>query len=198
MDQRLRRLITMGALALVCLVLITAPVPAAQSDPLRAASIALDAHLVTALQLRGFGATYVPHGPRVPLASYAANFDLTQTASREHISATPQGFLAAARAAHAALREVPQGTEVSFSAGGQTFVGLINGRNEVDRVLTWVNGQGHGDLLVETLFREYEETASGVWFPTHITQNRGGYPALDVWLSAVTVQSEMRIKGGRP
>src|SRR5215212_7631106 len=130
MDQRIRRLITMSALALICLVLVTAPVPAAQHDPLRAASIALDAHRVTRLQLRGFGATYAPHGPRVPLASYTADFDLTQHATREPIWSTPQGFLAAARATQATLREVPQGVEVSFSAGGQAFVGLINDRNE--------------------------------------------------------------------
>ena len=188
----------MGAVALICLVLVTAPVPAAQHDPLRAASIALDAHLVAALQLRGFGATYAPQGPRVPLASYRADFDLTQHATREQVWATPQGFLAAARAAQATLRAVPQGTEVSFSDGGQAFVGLINDRNEVDRVLTWVDAHGRGDLLLETVFRDYEKTASGVWFPTHITQNRGGYPALDVWLSAVAVQTKMQSKGGRP
>jgi hypothetical protein len=47
---------------------------------------------------------------------------------------------------------VPHGAEVSFIAGGQAFVGLITAGNEVDRVLTWVDGEGHGDLLVETLF----------------------------------------------
>jgi len=196
MDQRVRRLISMGVVALVCLVLVTAPVPAASRDPLRAASIALGAHRVAALHLHGFGATYADHGPRVPLASYQADFDFSTGTTREQIAATPQGFLNAARAANATVREVPHGAEVSFMAGGQAFVGLITAGNEVDRVLTWVDGEGHGDRLVETLFRDYEKTSSGVWFPTHITQNRGGYPALDVWVSTVTVSTKQP-QGGR-
>jgi hypothetical protein len=193
MDQRIRRLISMGAVALVCLVLVTAPVPAAQHDALRAASIALDAHRIATLHLEGFGATYSPApGPgqmprRVPLTSYKADIDLRQPPGGEAVWATPQGFLEAARAANATRREAPLGTEVSFTAGGRTFVGVINARNEVDRVTTWMDDQGRGDLMTETLFRDYEKTPSGVWFPTHITQNHGRYPSLDLWLSAVAV-----------
>ena len=47
----------MSAVALTCLVLVTAPVPAAPRNPLKAASIALGAHLVLAVHLEGFGAT---------------------------------------------------------------------------------------------------------------------------------------------
>jgi hypothetical protein len=197
MDQRIRRLITMGAVALICLILVTAPVPAAPRDPLRAASIALGVHRLTSLHLEGFGATYTEQRLRVPLASYQADIEFVHETTREQISITPQGFLKAARAANATMRAVPHGTEVSFTAGGQAFVGLITAGNEVDRVLTWVDGQGRGDLLVETLFRDYEKTLSGVWFPTHITQNRGGYPALDLWLSDVAV-NKATPKGGRP
>ena len=196
MDQRVRRLIAMGAVALVCLMLVTAPVPAASRDPLKAASIALGAHRVAALHLLGFGATYTDHGPRVPLASYRADLDLSTEMPREQIASTPQGFWQAARAANATVREVPHGAEVSFMAGGQAFVGLITAGNEVDRVLTWVDDNGHGDLLVETVFRDYEKTPSGVWFPAHITQNRGGYPALDVWVSAVSVSTKTERRAG--
>ena len=188
MDQRVRRLITLGGVALVCLVLITAPVPAAPRDPLRAASIALSVHLVTAVHLEGFGATYVAQA-RVPLPSYRADIDLTQD-----VMATPQGFLKAARAARATVREVPPGAEVSFTVNGQAFIGVINASNEVDRVLTWADVQGRGDTQVETLFRDYEKTPSGVWFPTHITRSQGGQPALDLWLSSVRVD----MNGGRP
>ena len=159
--------------------------PAAQPDPLKTASIALSAHLVLSVHLEGFGATYAENGPRVPLTSYRADIDVTRDAMT-----TPQGFLQAARAANATVRAVPQGTVVSFTTGGQTFVGLINASNEVDRVQTWVDEQGRGDRLVETVFRDYEKTATGVWFPTHITQNHGNYPSLDVWLSAVTVNTK--------
>jgi hypothetical protein len=185
MDTRIRRLIAMSAVALVCLVLITTPVPAQQPDPLRAASIALDAHRVTAVHLEGFGATYADNGPRVPLASYSADVDVMRD-----VTATPQGFLRAARAASAIVRAVPHGVEVSFAANGQQYVGVINAGLEVDRVHTWVDDRGRGDQLVETVFREYEKTASGVWFPTHITRNHGQYPSLDLWLSAVTATTK--------
>jgi hypothetical protein len=198
MDQRIRRLITMGAVALVCLVLVTAPVPAAQRDPLRAASIALDAHLVTTLHLEGFGARYASNGPRVPLASYVADIDFTRGTMGEEVWTTPQGFLRAARAAQAAVRETPPGSEASFSMGGRTFVGVINANNEVDRVQTWVDGQGRGDQMVETVFRDYEKTPTGVWFPTHITQSHGRYPSLDLWLSTVAADTRQISKGGRP
>ena len=186
MDRRIRRLIMMGAVALVCLVLVTAPVPAAQRDPLRAASIALGAHLVTSVHLEGFGATYAAHA-RVPLPSYRADIDVSGD-----VMTTPQGFLKAARAARATVREVPQGAEVSFSVNGRTFIGVINADNEVDRVLTWADVQGRGDTQVETLFRHYEKTSSGIWFPTHITRSQGGQPLLDLWLSSVRVDTKRK------
>jgi hypothetical protein len=177
MDQRIRRLITMGAVALICLVLLTAPVPAQQYDPLRAAFNALSAHKVSTLRFEGFGATYLA-GRREPLYSYAGDLDVT-----------PQGFLKAARANRATVRAVPHGSQVTFTADGRMFVGLLNARNEVDRVHTWVDGQGTGDTMVETLYRDYEKTPSGVVFPRHITQSRGGHPLLDVWVSAVSVNT---------
>src|ERR1051325_4978463 len=100
MDQRIRRLISMGAVALVCLVLVTAPVPAAQRDPVQSASIALRAHRVSSLHLEGFGATYAPHGPRVPLGSYQADVDFSRDTTLEQIAAIPQAFLNAARGAN--------------------------------------------------------------------------------------------------
>ena len=176
----------MGAVALVCLVLVTAPVPAAQRDPLRAASTALSAHLVTAVHLEGFGATYVANA-RVPLPSYRADIDLAQDAMT-----TPQGFLKAARAAQATVREVPQGAEVSFTVDGRAFIGIINADNEVDRVLTWADVRGRGDMQVETLFRDYEKTRGGVWFPMHITRSQGSQPVFDLWLSSVTVHTRQK------
>jgi hypothetical protein len=176
MDQRLRRLITLGAVAVVCLLLISVPVPAQQPDPLQASMRALGARQVHTLRFHGFGATYAS-GRRVPLASYTGD-----------ITASPQGFVKAARAANASVRAVPRGTEVSFTTGGRAFIGLLNERHEVDRVQTWVDGQGHGDSMVETLFRDYETTSIGILFPRHITQSQAGRPALDVWVSAVSVR----------
>src|SRR5437868_13093757 len=93
MDQRLRRLIAMGVVATVCLLLVTARVPAQQHDALQDAYSALGARTVTTLQLRGFGAMYGVVGgsapramaARVALTSYEAEIDFTQAVMREHL-----------------------------------------------------------------------------------------------------------------
>jgi hypothetical protein len=125
-----------------------------------------------------------PVTPPPPIAQLAVVADRTQ-----QIWSTPHGFLKAARLNQATTRAVPQGTEVTFTFAGRRFVGLINARNEVDRVQTWVNNPVLGDVLVETLYRDYEKSAAGLVFPMHITQSQGGYPALDVWVSAVAVNT---------
>jgi hypothetical protein len=129
-----------------------------------------------------------PATPPRPVAQLAAVADRTQ-----QIWSTPHGFLKAARLNQATTRAVPQGTEVAFTLGGWRFVGLINARNEVDRVQTWVYNPALGDVLVETLYRDYEKSADGVVFPMHITQSQGGSPALDVWVSAVAVNAPVVI-----
>ena len=285
MNQRIQRLIAMSAVALVCLLLVTARLPAQQRDPLLAAYNALGAGVMNTVHLEGFGATYsvgqapAPREmwPRVTLKAYEADVNFAQGGMRvsliremgavpprgggvpfvgeqrvlqfvsggaawdqavpnpppparggpppaagaapapppppppppppgppqaqpqaaaerlQQITALPQGFLKAARANKATVRVVPQGTEVSFSANGRRFVGLLNARNEVDRVHTWVDNPVLGDMLVETVFRDYERGPSGVLFPMHITQSQGGYPALDVWLSVVTMNTNIDI-----
>jgi hypothetical protein len=254
MDQRLRRLLSMSAVALVCLVLVTARVPAQQRDALQAAAAALSVATVSTVHLEGFGATYSvgqspsprEMWPRVTLQKYEADIDYAASAMRvvlvrdmgaaqprgggqpfvgeqrvtqfvngahawdqvaaalpsppraqraalaertQQIWSTPHGFLKAARLNRATARAVPQGTEVVFISGGRRFVGLINARNEVDRVQTWVNHPAQGEMLVETLYRDYEKSAAGVLFPRHITQSLGSYVALDVWVSSVAVNT---------
>ncbi len=279
MDQRLRRLVSLSAVALVCLALVTTGVPAQQPDPLQAAAAALSVATATTVHLEGFGATYAvgqspsprEMGPRVTLKRYEADIDYAAPAMRvvlvrdigavqprggglpfvgeqrvtqfvngahawdqvapvapagragpppragavpapatppppapqaqraalagrtQQIWSTPHGFLKAARLNRATTRTVPQGTEVAFTSGGRRFVGLINARNQVDRVQTWVNDPALGDILVETLYRDYERSAAGVLFPMHITQSQGGYAALDVWVSAVAVNTPVVI-----
>ena len=146
MDLRIRRLITMGAVALVCLVLVTAPAPAQQRDPLRAASIALSAHLVTSLHLEGFGATYLPAGAARPARVVRGRCRLHSCRVHPRRSGPRRRDFSRRRGRQRPLSvSVPQGSEVSFTSGGQTFVGLINANNEVDRVQTWVDDQGRGD-----------------------------------------------------
>jgi hypothetical protein len=197
------RLVTVSAVATCWLVVLTAQLPAQAPDPVRAASRALGVSLVRSLRFTGFGATF-PAGQsgslserwtRIPLKDYVAEVDYAApamtvqpeavTARLTHLWATPHGFLKAASANRATTRTVPLGTEVTFSADGRRYVGVLNRQNLVDRVQTWVNG-APGDGLVETFYRDYEKHGA-VMFPRHITQQQDGFPALDLWVATVDV-----------
>jgi glyoxylase-like metal-dependent hydrolase (beta-lactamase superfamily II) len=99
---------------------------------------------------------------------------------------TPHGFLKAAIANKATTRKVPRGTEVSFTVNGKfKMTGLINNRNEVERVQTWVDNPVLGDMLVETTYTNYQKF-EGLTFPLRIVQTQGGHPALELWVSSVS------------
>lgn len=99
--------------------------------------------------------------------------------------ATPHGFVKAAMANKATTRTVPGGTEVSFTVGGKyKMTGLINSRNHVERVQTWISDAMLGDTLVETSYRVYRDF-DGVLFPSRIIQSMGGYPTLDLLVISV-------------
>jgi len=101
------------------------------------------------------------------------------------IWATPQGFLKAAKAHQAETRRTFAGTEVSFKVDAKTrYVGLLNGRGEVERVQTWIDTPVLGDTLVETRFSDYR-VFDGIPFPAHIERSQGGHPVLDLTVQAV-------------
>jgi glyoxylase-like metal-dependent hydrolase (beta-lactamase superfamily II) len=98
---------------------------------------------------------------------------------------TPHGFLKAAASNGAATRRVEGGTEVSFTmAGGHPFTGIIDERNQVARVRTWIDNPVLGDMPVEAVYRDYSRV-DGVLFPMHIIQSQGGHPSLELWLTSV-------------
>jgi len=98
---------------------------------------------------------------------------------------TPQGFLKAAAANNATSQETGGGSEVTFTAGKNKYVGTINAQNQVEKVQTWINNPVLGDTLVETTFSDYRDF-SGTQFPAHIVRQQGGYPVLDLTVSSVT------------
>jgi glyoxylase-like metal-dependent hydrolase (beta-lactamase superfamily II) len=105
------------------------------------------------------------------------------------IWSTPQGFLKAAQAHHAETRRSFAGTEVSFNVDAKTrYVGLLNGRGEVERVQTWIDTPVLGDTLVETRFSNYR-VFDGIPFPAHIERSQGGHPVLDLTVSAVKAKA---------
>ena len=81
---------------------------------------------------------------------------------------------------------------MSFAIDGTSrFTGLINVRNEVQRVSTWVANPVLGDMLVETDYHDYAKAANGVLFPMHITQRQGGHPALDLYVTTVEPNAQV-------
>ena len=98
---------------------------------------------------------------------------------------TPQGFIKAALANNATSQPANDGSEVSFTVGGKNrYVGTINAQNQVARVQTWIDNPTLGDTLVETAYSDYRDFG-GVRFPAHLVRTQGGYPVLDITVSAV-------------
>ena len=100
------------------------------------------------------------------------------------IWSTPQGFIRAAKANNATSTAANGGSEVTFTAGKNKYVGTINAENQVARVQTWIDNPVLGDTPVETTFSEYRDFG-GVMFPGHIVRVQGGHPVLDLMVSAV-------------
>ena len=88
---------------------------------------------------------------------------------------------------NATVKKVPAGNEVSFTIERKyKMVGLINARNEVAWVRTWIDHPIVGDMLVETLYTGYYDFG-GVRFPTHIVQKQDGFPLLDLAVASVVL-----------
>jgi glyoxylase-like metal-dependent hydrolase (beta-lactamase superfamily II) len=100
------------------------------------------------------------------------------------IWSTPHGFLKAALANNATSQPAGAGSEITFTAGKNKYVGTINAQNQVEKIRTWIDNPVLGDTLVETTFADYRDF-DGVQFPGHIVRAQGGYPVLDLRTSSV-------------
>src|SRR5438094_4769541 len=100
------------------------------------------------------------------------------------IWSTPQGFLKAALANNATSQPAGAGSEITFTAGKNKYVGTLNAQNQVEKIRTWIDNPVLGDTLVETTFADYRDF-DGVPFPGHIVRTQGGYPVLDLMTSSV-------------
>jgi len=105
--------------------------------------------------------------------------------------ATPHGFLRAAAANVGNATATPETvngrkmTRVTFTAHGKHKVsGLINDQHLVEKVQSWQDNPVLGDMPVETTFTDYKDF-SGVKFPSRLVQTQGGFPTLELTISAV-------------
>lgn len=105
---------------------------------------------------------------------------------------TPQGFLKAAVAHKARATATDKGTEISFNADGHAFEGVLDAQHQVAQVKTWIDNPVLGDTLVEFQYDGYQDF-NGTRFPSHIVRKQGGYPVLDLTVSAVKANGEVSV-----
>jgi glyoxylase-like metal-dependent hydrolase (beta-lactamase superfamily II) len=103
---------------------------------------------------------------------------------------TPHGFIKAARAGKSAARvETVRGarkTVITVTTPTKVRLeGVVNDQNLVERVETWFANPVLGDMKLEASFADYKDFG-GIKFPTRIVHRSGGYPVLDVTVTAVT------------
>src|SRR5262249_45197937 len=113
----------------------------------------------------------------------------TPWAQQLEIWMTPQGFLKAAAMNHASAKSATRNgkkyTLVSFMGQNKAPVdGYINDQNLLERVETKIDNPWLGDMPFTAVYSDYKDF-SGVKFPTHIIQEQGGYPILDVTTTEV-------------
>ena len=101
---------------------------------------------------------------------------------------TPHGFLKAAAANNATSTASEGGSEVTFTAGKNKYVGMINAQNDVTRVQTWIDNPILGDTEVLFTYSDYKDFG-GVRFPSRILRVQGGHPVLDLTVSDVKTNS---------
>ena len=110
-----------------------------------------------------------------------------------NIWTTPWGFVKAAAANNATVRQQGGQQIVSFSPAGfkspsgqaYTVTGYINNANLVTKVETRVDHAVVGDLLVEFEYSGYR-TVNGVQVPERILQRQAGMPTFDATITAAT------------
>lgn len=111
---------------------------------------------------------------------------------------TPHGVIKAAMAHNATVQVRTDGgkkvTTISFTAPGQfKATAFVNDQNLVEKLESWVPNPVLGDMAVETTYSDYRDFG-GVKFPTKIVQKQGGFPALDLAVTAVQPNATVDIQ----
>jgi len=101
---------------------------------------------------------------------------------------TPQGVIKAALANNATVTA----RTIAFKIGETKVTATLGPTNLITSVRTVGDAAVLGDTVTETTFSNYQED-HGVKFPMHIVQKQGGFPILDLTVTAVRPQSNVRI-----
>jgi len=103
---------------------------------------------------------------------------------------TPHGVVKAAMANKATV----QGRTISFTVPGSLKAKVtVNDQNLVEKVEGMIANPVVGDLPIEVVYSEYNDFG-GVMFPRKIRQSAGGFPALELTVTAVKANPAVDIK----
>jgi glyoxylase-like metal-dependent hydrolase (beta-lactamase superfamily II) len=101
---------------------------------------------------------------------------------------TPQGVIKAAMANNATVTA----RTIAFKVGETRVTATLGPTNLITSARTVGDAAVLGDTITETTFTNYEDNR-GVQFPMRIVQKQGGFPILDLSITAVRPQSNVRI-----
>ncbi|MFN8060705.1 MAG: MBL fold metallo-hydrolase [Vicinamibacterales bacterium] len=107
---------------------------------------------------------------------------------RQQIWLTPQGFVRAARAAHAAVSPATRAGKsigvVAFTHDGAKVTGIIDDEGRVTEIETQRGNAVLGDMPVRVTFEGYKAFGDVV-YPTHVQQIEGSHPVFDLDITSV-------------
>lgn len=128
----------------------------------------------------------------------AAPQPVTMATERQiRLAITPYGWIKAAMNAAPTISsknvDGKKMTVISFTLKDKFRVdGYVDDENMLARVDTWIPQPILGDMPVEAIYSDYKDFA-GMKFPTHIIQKEGGYPVLDLTVTAVKPNAPVNI-----
>ncbi|MGI8784576.1 MAG: MBL fold metallo-hydrolase [Acidobacteriota bacterium] len=96
---------------------------------------------------------------------------------------TPHGFLKGALANNATIKGGKVNLVTFTTLGKHRVTGTISKDNLVEKVESWVDNPVLGDMKVETTYSDYRDFG-GLRFPARIVQSQGGFPVLDLTVTA--------------
>jgi glyoxylase-like metal-dependent hydrolase (beta-lactamase superfamily II) len=128
----------------------------------------------------------VPPGGGAPVATPAAG------AAEDRLltlwTLTPEGVVKAAMAHNATVA----GRIISFKIGDTPVKATVGPNNLIASVQTVADTPVLGDTVTETTFSNYQDFR-GMKFPMHIVQKQGGFPVLDLTITAAYPQTSVAI-----
>lgn len=96
---------------------------------------------------------------------------------------TPHGFLKGALANNATIKRGKVNLVTFTALGKHRVTGTISKDNLVEKVESWIDNPVLGDMKVEATYSDYRDFG-GLRFPGRIAQSQGGFPVLDLTVTA--------------